>query len=153
MSGWEDGQEIVFLVGDYPDEETCPCQLRFLSSRTIDMCLSALRIAEWWQRWHDVEDPEDPKWAQARQFITQAQAELMADCETPLVDAITEGFAQLHEDMLALTAAIPASSSTELETVGTNLGELEDDLAQVWGMLQSIVVITGAVVGEPPIPL
>ena len=90
MSGWEDGQEVVFLVGDYPDEHNCSCLVRFLSSRTIDLALSALRIAEWWQRWHDVEDEDDPNWAIAREYITTAEHELMADC-SGLGEAIQSG--------------------------------------------------------------
>jgi hypothetical protein len=44
------------------------------------MAVSALRFAEWWQKWHDVDDEEDPNRLLALKYITEAEDELMSDC-------------------------------------------------------------------------
>ena len=46
-----------------------------------------------------------------------------------------------------------AAIQTAIQAGGDNTGELEDDLANVWGVLQSISTVLGGNVPSPPNPL
>ncbi len=73
----------------------------------------------------------------------------MSGCDvSELVTAIENGFAQLHEDLTAISG-----QGTDLVQIGDNVEELEDDLANVWFTVKAVATILGAVVGEPPLPL
>ena len=73
----------------------------------------------------------------------------MSGCEVQdLVTAIEDGFAQLHEDLTGLTG-----ESGALVEIAQGTEELEDDLANVWFVIQAVATILGATVGAPPTPL
>ena len=73
----------------------------------------------------------------------------MSGCDvSALIDVIEAGFAQLHEDLTGEDSGLPL-----IEDIGDNVGELEDDLANVWFCVKAIGTILGATVGAPPMPL
>jgi hypothetical protein len=56
-------------------------------------------------------------------------------------------------DILADLQANLSELQSALEGAGANVGELEDDLANVWGTVQTVATILGAASGAPVPPL
>lgn len=122
------------------------CYLVALDSWQIALLQSVLRYAYWLARWADL--GETP-WTDVLQRVKQTEDCLMAGCDVSLlIEAIQDGFQQLHEDITGLP-----NPSTSITQVGDNVEELEDDLANVWFTVKAVATILGAVVGEPPVPL
>jgi hypothetical protein len=81
--------------------------------------------------------------------INRLEECLMSGCDvSALIDAIEAGFAQLHDDLTGEDSGLPL-----IEDIGDNVGELEDDLANVWFTVKAVAMILGASVGAPPTPL
>jgi hypothetical protein len=122
------------------------CYLVALDAWEIALIQSILRYAHWEARWRDL-SPATFKEVDER--VNRLEECLMSGCDVSLlIDAIENGFAQLHEDMTNLPDTTEAIS-----TVGGDIVELEDDLANVWFTIKAVAVILGAVVGAPPTPL
>lgn len=60
---------------------------------------------------------------------------------------------QTNQTQLAAIVTALAGIQSAIQASGANTDELEDDLANVWGVLQSISTVLGGDVPEPPNPL
>jgi hypothetical protein len=122
------------------------CFLVALDSWQIALIQSVLRYAYWPARWADLGETSI---SDVLQRVAETERCLMSGCEVAdLVTAIENGFQQLHEDITG-----QGGESGPLTLIGDDVKELEDDLAEVWGVLQVVATIMGAVVGEPVPPL
>lgn len=72
-----------------------------------------------------------------------------------LITAVNNLNATSETNGLALAAIANALTGiqTAIQANGANVDELEDDLANVWRVLQSISVVLGGDIPEPPNPL
>jgi hypothetical protein len=83
--------------------------------------------------------------------------DLDADLPTGIVDYSGKGLAQLQGDNGNIAHAVEQlqialeNVKTAIETASPE--DLEDDLANVWGTLQTVAVALGGVTGAPVIPL
>ncbi len=122
------------------------CYLVALDGFAISLLQSVLRYAHWAARWGDL---GQTPFIDVDHRVNEIEECLMSGCDVAaLVDAIETGFAQLHEDLTML-----AGQGTDLVQIGDNVGELEDDLANVWFTVKAVATILGATVGAPPTPL
>lgn len=90
--------------------------------------------------------------------VTGQSVDLDSDLPTGVVDFADTGLSPKFEgDNGNIAQAVESleTALTELKTAVENAGpgELEDDLANVWGVLQGVATILGATVGAPPTPL
>lgn len=122
------------------------CYLVALDAFEIALLQSVLRYAHWAARWRDL---GSVSFQEVDERVNRLEECLMSGCDVSLlIEAIENGFAQLHEDMTGDESGLPL-----LTDIGDNVGELEDDLANVWFTVKAVATILGAVVGAPPTPL
>lgn len=80
---------------------------------------------------------------------------LMACKLDDLVTAVNNLNATLETNGLALEGILQSLNSIQaaIQTGAANVDELEDDLANVWRVLQSLTTVIGGDIPEPPNPL
>lgn len=137
--------DVLFDWGAMKSIETGTCYLVALTDFQIGLLLSVVRYASWRTRW--VNAPED--FGLVTDMVKELEHCLMSGCNVDLlIETLSDGFAQIHEDMQAL--------NTNLETVATNQAtgeDLEDDLANLWRQVEQVTLILGGTIAEAPIPL
>jgi len=122
------------------------CYLVALDAWEIALLQSVLRYAHWSARWRDL---GLATFKEVDERVNRLEECLMSGCDvSALIDVIEAGFAQLHEDLTGEDSGLPL-----IEDIGDNVGELEDDLANVWFTVKAVASILGATVGAPPTPL
>jgi NTP pyrophosphatase (non-canonical NTP hydrolase) len=122
------------------------CYVVALDSWQIALLQTVLRYAYWPARWAGLGETSI---GDVLARVAETENCLMAGCEVgELVDAIRDGFQQLHEDILGLQG-----EGSGIVEVAQAAEELEDDLANVWFTVKAVATILGATVGAPPTPL
>jgi hypothetical protein len=159
------------------------CWLVALPYRGLSVILSLLRYAEWRARWRPVDDMtwqqvEDFINQIEGCLLMGCRVEDLIITQRLLIGAITGGVVNLDEPLpetgiidfsqsglatkFLSSESEPRNVADILANLQANLadlqtavaeGDLEDDLANVWGQLQTVATILGATVGAPPIPL
>lgn len=176
-----EGVELDWQALAQMDDENC--WLVALPYRAISVILSLLRYAEWRARWRPIDDAtwqqvEDFINQIEGCLLMGCRVEDLIITQRLLIGAITGGVVDLDAE-LPTTGVIDFSQSglatkflsseseprnvadilAELQTNLADLqeimaeNELEDDLANVWGQLQTVATILGATVGAPVPPL
>lgn len=120
---------IIYYREDYEEYLTDnPSALVCLSQSTVELCLSALRFADWPTRWRISRDDHNPRvtgdiWEEVQQWGELAQKELIEDMSCDIsaaLEAITTAINNSNSALAGIEGAISGMSIAQTNTQTVN---------------------------------